>query len=66
MSKPLGSYQPHLVREFFTNYLALLEKDLPKVATVVDWNKLDSDTVQGVDIDISERTLNRFLFGPDY
>lgn len=66
MSKPLGSYQPHLVREFFTNYLALLEKDLPKVATVVDWNKLDSDTVQGVDIDILERTLNRFLFGPDY
>lgn len=66
MSKPLGSYQPTLVREFFANYLALLKKDCLAGASVADMNKLEIVPVRGVDIDISERTLNRFLFGLDY
>lgn len=66
MSRPLGSYQPNVVPDFFDNYLALLKKDLPNDQKAADRDKLDVVPVRGVDIDISESTLNRFLFGPDY
>lgn len=48
MSKPLGSYQPNLVREFFANYLALLKKDCPKGSSVADKNKWEIVPVRGV------------------
>lgn len=66
MSRPLESYQLNLVYEFFTNYLALLEKDCPSGAPVSHMSNLDTVPVRGVNIDISERILNRFLFKPEY
>lgn len=66
MSKPLGSYQPNLVREFFANYLALTKKDYPKGLKISNLPNWESIPVRGVTIDILARTLNRMLFGLNY
>lgn len=36
MSKPPSSYLLNLVREFFANYLELIEKDCPKGTKISD------------------------------
>lgn len=66
MSKILVPYQPNLVYKIFANYLVLLEMDCPKGLSATNMNKLDMVPVRGVDIDILEKTLNRYLFGPNY
>lgn len=66
MRRPSGTYQPNLVREFFANYLALLEKDFPKGEKIIDMGNQYVVPMPGLNIDILEHTLNRFLFGPEY
>ncbi|KAF3642194.1 hypothetical protein FXO38_21236 [Capsicum annuum] len=66
MRKPLGSYQLNLVREFSTNYLALIEKNYPKGMKISNLPNRESVLVRGINIDISARIINRMLFGPDY
>lgn len=67
MSRPLVSYPLNLVREFFSYYLALLEKDCPSGASLFrNMKYLDTVLVREVNINILECTLNRFLFWPEY
>lgn len=66
MSKPLKTYQPNMVREFFANYLSLAEKDCPKGSKISDFPNRESFPVKGATIDISACTLDMMLFWPDY
>lgn len=66
MSRSPGNYYPNIVREFFSNYLALVEKDCPLGTKILDLPNRESVLVRKVTIDISIRMLNRILFGHDY
>lgn len=66
MNRPLETYQPNLVHEFFASYLVLQEKDYPPGELVSDMNNLDTVPIRGVNRDISDYILNRFLFGLKY
>lgn len=66
MSKPPSSYQPNLVREFFANYLVLLQKDDPKGVKLLDFPNREQVPVRGVNIDILAQIFNRILFEPEY
>ncbi|KAF3620620.1 hypothetical protein FXO38_32263 [Capsicum annuum] len=66
MSKPPGTYYPNIIREFFANYLALVEKGCPKGTRILDLPNREAVPIREVTIDISTRTLNRMLLGPDY
>lgn len=62
--RPLGTYYTNIIRECFANYLALVEKDCPKI-NIFDLSNRELVWVRGVTIDISTRMLNWMLYRPD-
>ncbi|PHT32705.1 hypothetical protein CQW23_29042 [Capsicum baccatum] len=54
-----------LVWEFYANYQATLEKMCKQGEKVVDQPLLERFLMRGVMVYLSERTINRFLHGPD-
>lgn len=66
LSKPLVSYYPNLVQEFFANYLALLENDYPKGNRLADMRNRPQVIVRGMIIDILDCIINQMLFSQDY
>lgn len=66
LSKPLGLYFLNIVREFSTNYLALLEKDCTNGFRIADMGNETQVPVRGRTKYISDCTINRMLFGLDY
>ncbi|PHT89784.1 hypothetical protein T459_04897 [Capsicum annuum] len=61
-----NSFLPALVRDFYANYQAHLENMCREGEKAADQPLLDKVLVQGVMVDISEATINRFLYGPNF
>ncbi|KAF3657465.1 hypothetical protein FXO37_14926 [Capsicum annuum] len=61
-----NSFLPALVRDFYANYQAHLENMCREGENAADQPLLDKVLVQGVMVDISEATINRFLYGPNF
>ncbi|PHT35754.1 hypothetical protein CQW23_23454 [Capsicum baccatum] len=57
---------PALVLEFYANYQAQLENMCRSEERVTDYSLLDRVQVRGVRVDVSIRTINRFLHGPNF
>lgn len=66
LSTPPGSYYPIFVKEFFSNYLDVQEKDWPKGKKASNMQNRTIIPVRGVSMDISDQTINRILFGQLY
>ena len=73
MAKELGSYSPILIREFYAAYAATLlnvvteggsKKKKRAAATKLD--PISQVQVRGVQVQISEETIMRFLYGPTF
>ncbi|MCD9645761.1 hypothetical protein HAX54_034946 [Datura stramonium] len=59
---PRKKYSAELILAFYANYMVTLENNTPKEKKARD--QLVVVMVRGEDIDISERTISRFLYGP--
>ncbi|MCD7459801.1 hypothetical protein HAX54_041999 [Datura stramonium] len=66
MSEALGYYYPAMVREFYMNYIAILEGLCKKGWKPLEMQMQKRIPVQGKMVDILEKTINRMLYGPDF
>ncbi|MCD7449206.1 hypothetical protein HAX54_050644 [Datura stramonium] len=65
-TKTLGKYNMEMVHEFYTNYYCTLEKKAPSKNVIKKEPVLDSLRVRVIPVDISEKTITRFLMDGDY
>ncbi|KAM3217714.1 putative protein isoform X1 [Capsicum annuum] len=66
MGEAPGRYSPEMVREFFASYAASLSSSTPKGQLVKNQPPMDRVQVRGRLVDISERTIQRLLFGTEF
>jgi len=74
MDNAPGEYSSHLTREFYSSYAATLMNFAADTETTkrgqkeiaINWGPLNSNIVRGNSIDISEGSINRILYGPEY
>ena len=59
-------FYPTVVWEFYANYQARLESMCKSGETTADQPLLTRVPVRGVNVDISDTTINRFLHGPNF
>lgn len=65
-TKEGDTYCPTLVREFYANYAAILENMCKKGEKAADKPNMNQIPVRSVMVDLSDRTINWFLHGPNF
>lgn len=63
---PSGKYSSTIVREFFASFTATILNSLLKGKNPLTQHQLKYTWVRGRQVDNSETTISRILFGPDF
>ncbi|MCD7451261.1 hypothetical protein HAX54_010476, partial [Datura stramonium] len=66
MSEAPGNYYPTMVREFYVNYIVVLESLCKRRQKPSEVLMQKSIPFRGEMVDISAETINRMLYGPDF
>ncbi|MCD9642362.1 hypothetical protein HAX54_029146 [Datura stramonium] len=66
MSETPSSYYLNMVREFYANYVAILDSLCKNRQKAIDMTLQLRIPVHGKMVDISVATTNRMLYGPDF
>uniref|UniRef100_M1DC75 Integrase core domain containing protein n=1 Tax=Solanum tuberosum TaxID=4113 RepID=M1DC75_SOLTU len=66
MARSPGSYSEEIVREFYASYVATLRRSIEKWVKPAAQPPLKATLVHGFSVDISEATINRFLYDPSH
>jgi len=64
MARESGTYSEEIVREFYGSYAATLRGSIHKNAKPRAQPPLKATLVHGYSLDISQITINQFLYGP--